>query len=1066
MSSSCEGARVDGRWKPLREGEMSPFKMLVTLFIREVYAVAATERKATEDRSVSPKTLLLIYNLISSYDLDSFVELKSILEKPVHAVRPEVLKKFNRIVSNLEPNNSYFLYELANSIVTMEASQMVVLKKRIAKNSPFGKFLRGIYLNVKKLSYPQVDFMYKQLLSFLGIPGEMHSHSQGKVGKDKRVLKGLDLFQKLEEKKNGEGLDLEVYNTYIMEYKKMTRIATESEKTSYDIHSDWKAAKAKSAAERALTLRKLWTLPHLKVKAENEEDLPTTAITPIPMPCDNDGVLDKRDVHKVKSARRSPRSQPEVSVKRITRSSSSPIGKGGKTTKRRSSSLRRIYFSSPRPTSQIGSSTTSCTTSTTMTANTSVTHSPGRTTRSSVVAGTSKSPFSPMCSPFLSTPAPSFSQVGVKTKLINTGAFKIRMRVFPNSVIQTTTDGSSTSKIEGPSTGGGKSRIKKVSIMKMSSDEDDFDDDDEIEEDEHHDVVMKSPSPVAKSRKHITTPSSSHRGAAVSKKRNTPIKLSSTNDNMTRATSSSSQSIINQPGQSPQLAPLSQPPITPGKILRNTKLETKLKLGSTTTPVSKSAMTVPTYGSDQYDKQWHVIKHWSRKQIERSVKGLINRLYSANCSVPSPAEISQFVRLALTNPSSSVLYPHLHYLEYLNSLRVKDVARCTDSLRASFDVRIKPNTTEINKGTTYAPYNAAIFYHQLGYKDDALSSLNEAFRSGHAAGDATCLHHCHNLWSCFHSKAYTDAIVTVTKEVDNNMAYLHSLNVIVNAFDVHSRGIAPDEVLHSLWHYNADCDLEEMEGLLLSALSNFYTIFGWHAMIAFPAEMILYTNWKWSSRFYAFALCCLSQCLLYHGDVNSSIEIMEYGQGIFGFDASPAGQNFILQYAIFEAIRSYLSYEPVSSNVIATIISIDEIEGVYWKGYNLMIRNNWRDANKLFTKFLVHLDDKEQSKSYMRTDLKLRCLLLLAELECLCRNPAGSVTYLSDALDIAATIHSDVYTTLCLYNSAAVQNRATASISDPTVSICRVLENNCNFHIIEIDIYNEIVILLMPRCLV
>lgn len=110
------------------------------------------------------------------------------------------------------------------------------------------------------------------------------------------------------------------------------------------------------------------------------------------------------------------------------------------------------------------------------------------------------------------------------------------MRVFPNSVIQTTTDGSSTSKIEGPSTGGGKSRIKKVSIMKMSSDEDDFDDDDEIEEDEHHDVVMKSPSPVAKSRKHITTPSSSHRGAAVSKKRNTPIKLSSTNDNVTHNT--------------------------------------------------------------------------------------------------------------------------------------------------------------------------------------------------------------------------------------------------------------------------------------------------------------------------------------------------------------------------------------------------------------------------------------------------------------------------------------------------------------------------------------------------
>jgi hypothetical protein len=135
-------------------------------------------------------------------------------------------------------------------------------------------------------------------------------------------------------------------------------------------------------------------------------------------------------------------------------------------------------------------------------------------------------------------------------------------------------------------------------------------------------------------------------------------------------------------------------------------------------------------------------------------------------------------------------------LEYLNGLRIKDVARCTDSLRASFDVRIKPNTTELNKGTTYASYNAALFYHQIGYKNDALSSLNEAFRAGHSAGDATCLHHCHNLWASFHSKAYTDAIVTVTKEVDNNMAYLHSLNVIVNAFDVYSHGISPDEVLH------------------------------------------------------------------------------------------------------------------------------------------------------------------------------------------------------------------------------------------------------------------------------
>lgn len=127
---------------------------------------------------------------------------------------------------------------------------------------------------------------------------------------------------------------------------------------------------------------------------------------------------------------------------------------------------------------------------------------------------------------------------------------------------------------------------------------------------------------------------------------------------------------------------------------------------------------------------------------------------------------------------------------------MKDVIRCTDSLRSSFDVRIKPNTTELTKGTTYAAYNASLFYHQLGYQDDAMSSLAEAFRAGHAAADAACLRYCHNLWCSFHSIPYTDAIVTVTKEVDNNMAYLHSVNVIANAFYVQSQGTPAEELIH------------------------------------------------------------------------------------------------------------------------------------------------------------------------------------------------------------------------------------------------------------------------------
>ncbi len=77
-NTSCDGARVDCKWTPLREGEMSPFKMLVALFIREVYAgvpIIDKDNNKNKDennssgsgstRHVAPKTLFLIYNLIS-----------------------------------------------------------------------------------------------------------------------------------------------------------------------------------------------------------------------------------------------------------------------------------------------------------------------------------------------------------------------------------------------------------------------------------------------------------------------------------------------------------------------------------------------------------------------------------------------------------------------------------------------------------------------------------------------------------------------------------------------------------------------------------------------------------------------------------------------------------------------------------------------------------------------------------------------------------------------------------------------------------------------------------------
>lgn len=146
-------------------------------------------------------------------------------------------------------------------------------------------------------------------------------------------------------------------------------------------------------------------------------------------------------------------------------------------------------------------------------------------------------------------------------------------------------------------------------------------------------------------------------------------------------------------------------------------------------------------------------------------------------------------------------------------------------------------------------------------------------------------------------------------------------------------------------------------------------------MISFPSQMILHTQWKWSSRFYSFGLCSLSQSLLFHGEVDIANEVMNYGREIFQFDISPVGGNFVLQNAIFESLKCYLAYEPVPPSVVSTIEACDKHEATYWRSYNLMMKTHFREAADCLGRFLVGLNNNSNNTcmlGFALTDLKLR----------------------------------------------------------------------------------------------
>lgn len=73
-----------------------------------------------------------------------------------------------KIISNLEDGSVSFLYELFHSIIDFKSSQVIILRKKVEKNSPFGKFLRMVLMNVRRMSYPQVHYLYRQLCTYVG----------------------------------------------------------------------------------------------------------------------------------------------------------------------------------------------------------------------------------------------------------------------------------------------------------------------------------------------------------------------------------------------------------------------------------------------------------------------------------------------------------------------------------------------------------------------------------------------------------------------------------------------------------------------------------------------------------------------------------------------------------------------------------------------------------------------------------------------------------------------------------------------------------------------------------
>jgi len=127
----------------------------------------------------------------------SFKDLISLYKEHWRILPAEVVVSFLRIVDNLDEENSCFLNELVVSVIDMidpATAQTIMLRKRIIKGSPVGKFVRLVMLSVRKMTYPQISYCYKQLWAYIKKDNLKALHSLLQARVPQMLGKG---FQKL-----------------------------------------------------------------------------------------------------------------------------------------------------------------------------------------------------------------------------------------------------------------------------------------------------------------------------------------------------------------------------------------------------------------------------------------------------------------------------------------------------------------------------------------------------------------------------------------------------------------------------------------------------------------------------------------------------------------------------------------------------------------------------------------------------------------------------------------------------------------------------------------------------
>ncbi|XP_056139616.1 anaphase-promoting complex subunit 5 isoform X2 [Lampris incognitus] len=367
-------------------------------------------------------------------------------------------------------------------------------------------------------------------------------------------------------------------------------------------------------------------------------------------------------------------------------------------------------------------------------------------------------------------------------------------------------------------------------------------------------------------------------------------------------------------------------------------------------------------------------------------------------------------------------FAEAHYLNYLNSMRVKDIFISTHSLLHYFDRLIlsgsegKSNGDEgYGRSLRYAALNLASLHCRFGHYQQAELALQEAIRIAQESNDHVCLQHCLSwLYTLEQMKGSDSSVLTedsVKMAAHFCLPYLASLGIQ----SLVQQGGIQGKTAHELMDALKDTDilhwkhsLSELIEISLAQTTSIWRMYGKSAMAQQQAQLLLNMSSLEPVNFgvqqnnteaFAVALCHLAELHAEQGMYGAVSEILKHLKQQFPPHTQHAKLWMLCDLKVqLERYMNEGKYH-MAEPLVTAISALNKTEGLYRKAQVLKVLNRTTEAYSILQRLQAHC---EKTKC---TEMIIRVILSTAELHWESSGFSTTLPLLLQALALARQHH-------------------------------------------------------------